>query len=242
MHLAPSLSPPPPSVVALLDADAELAFAVPVADRERARRVLVTPAIALDPGAIELADLPQPETMFAALVVEGELVCEVEFAGRSLSGSLSPGDVLTPWEPDIDGLPVRRRLFAISPVRLAVLDTRFLMASARWPSLMLTIQRRLAEQEYRRAVHGAICQLPRVHDRLIAILRLLASRSGRVSPDGIIVPVKATHEALGRLIGARRPTVSLALKELEDDGRLRRLPGGGWLLRDALEPIAPDLA
>jgi DNA-binding transcriptional ArsR family regulator len=38
------------------------------------------------------------------------------------------------------------------------------------------------------------------------------------------------HEAIGRLIGARRSTVSLGLRALYEDGMLTRLEDGGWLL------------
>jgi hypothetical protein len=52
-----------------------------------------------------------------------------------------------------------------------------------------------------------------------------------VTPGGLVVPLQFTHEALGRLIGARRPTVSLALKELSSAGLLSRRDDGAWLLR-----------
>ena len=49
-----------------------------------------------------------------------------------------------------------------------------------------------------------------------------------------------THEALGRLIGARRPTVTLALKVLDGQDRLERLPDGAWLLRDVGDDKAAE--
>lgn len=55
----------------------------------------------------------------------------------------------------------------------------------------------------------------------------LADRWGRVTPDGVIVPLKLTHEALGRLVGAQRPTVTLALGELVASGRVTRALTGG---------------
>ena len=59
-----------------------------------------------------------------------------------------------------------------------------------------------------------------------------------MTPSGVVVPLSLTHELLGRLVGARRPTVSLALKALIDRGALVRRQDRSWLL---LEP-APDLA
>jgi hypothetical protein len=48
----------------------------------------------------------------------------------------------------------------------------------------------------------------------------------------VVVPLALTHEALGRLIGARRPTVTLALKALGAQERLLRRGDGAWLLAD----------
>jgi CRP/FNR family transcriptional regulator, cyclic AMP receptor protein len=138
--------------------------------------------------------------------------------------------VLLPWPPDVDGLEAGQRLVADGKVHMAVLDKRFLQAAARWPALMVAVLRRLNDQEHRVAVTGAICQLPRVEDRILALLRHFGSRVGRVCPDGLRVPLPLTHRALGELVGARRPTVSIALANLSGEGQLRRLEDGTWLV------------
>ena len=90
---------------------------------------------------------------------------------------------------------------------------------------------RAARREARLSTHRAIAQLPRVDLRLLAFFAHLAERWGRVAPTGVVIPLHLTHETLGRLIGARRPTVSLALKDLAGDGLLQRREDGAWLLR-----------
>jgi CRP/FNR family transcriptional regulator, cyclic AMP receptor protein len=50
-----------------------------------------------------------------------------------------------------------------------------------------------------------------------------------VRPDGTLVGLRLTHELIGYLVGARRPSVSTALGRLQRDGRLRR-EGRHWLL------------
>jgi CRP/FNR family cyclic AMP-dependent transcriptional regulator len=222
--------------IALLDHDGDLAEAIPDADHALARRTLVAPAFRLGPGPLDVEELHLPDSTFALLVIEGELTSDVRLDGRSLTEILVPGDLETPWAPDVEGLPVTRELVVGGTARLAVLESRFLLACARWPSLMLVVQRRLAAQKQRLAVHGAICQFPRVEDRLLAMLRHIADRTGRVTAEGTIIPVRLTHEALGKLVGARRPTVSLAMKELAADGRVRRQPDGTWLLLDETLP------
>jgi hypothetical protein len=61
---------------------------------------------------------------------------------------------------------------------------------------------------------------------------LLAESWGRVTPAGTTLPLSLTHDALGALIGARRPTVTLALRELTERGAVIR-QDQGWLLLEA---------
>jgi hypothetical protein len=70
-----------------------------------------------------------------------------------------------------------------------------------------------------------------VDRRLTALFWHLADRWGRVSINGVIVPLALTHRMLGQLVGARRPTVSTALSKLADRGELVRQPDASWLLR-----------
>jgi hypothetical protein len=64
----------------------------------------------------------------------------------------------------------------------------------------------------------------------------LAYRFGTVAPDGVHVPLPITHEVLGHLVFARRPSVSTALGRLQSQGLLWRDPGG-WVLRHGSAPL-----
>jgi DNA-binding GntR family transcriptional regulator len=56
------------------------------------------------------------------------------------------------------------------------------------------------------------------------------------------VGVSLRHATLGQLIGAQRPTVSLALADLVDEGALRQETLRGWILdRASLGRLQPDL-
>jgi hypothetical protein len=97
------------------------------------------------------------------------------------------------------------------------------------------------------ALHLAVCHLRRVDTRLLVLLWHLADRWGTVQREGVHVPMRLTHQMLGRLVGAQRPSVTTALKQLSDSGRVIRLEDGTWLLQgrppDTLERIsdrAPD--
>jgi hypothetical protein len=70
----------------------------------------------------------------------------------------------------------------------------------------------------------------------------LAERFGTVGPDRVRVGGSLTQGMLGQLIGARRPTVSLALADLMQDGAVRRDKLHGWILDSAgLDRLEPEL-
>jgi hypothetical protein len=79
----------------------------------------------------------------------------------------------------------------------------------------------------------AICQLPRVEQRVLALLWHLAERFGRMAPDGVVLDLRLKHRLIGELVGAQRPTISLALATLLEEGLVRRRPGGALLLDPA---------
>ena len=107
---------------------------------------------------------------------------------------------------------------------------------------MVEVQRRLAMQAHRLAVQGAICQLARVELRVLALLWHLAERWGRVGREGVVLPVKLTHETLGRFVGARRPSVTLAMGQLADDGLVTRRDDGAWVLPPRSQDVLAGLA
>jgi predicted transcriptional regulator len=216
--------------VAVLGADPELAAAVPEAELPRAQRALWAASISFQAGPVDLIPASLPPTAFALLLLKGALTRQTPLSDRSMIELLLAGDILLPWPPSPTVPLAETRLIALEDVRLAVLDHRFMKAAAIWPELLVTVHRRLNEQQHRLATHGAICQLPRVEQRVMAVMWLLASRTGTVTVRGTELPVNLTHEALARLTGSRRPTVSLAIKYLRQHGHLARRENGVWLL------------
>jgi CRP/FNR family transcriptional regulator, cyclic AMP receptor protein len=208
----------------LLELDPELGSGLPDEERVRARALVVQPTI-VEPGPWD-----QPINGFAMLVVEGLVVRETAVGGRLLPQVLGAGDVLEAW-PDPEGvLAAEVSTTVAEQATLVPLDGRFLTAAGHWPPLMVEVQRRLAMQAHRLAVQGAICQLARVELRVLALLWHLAERWGRVGREGVVLPVKLTHETLGRFVGARRPSVTLAMGQLADDGLVTRRDDGAWVL------------
>lgn len=232
--IPPSLPTTEPTV-SLIDADQDFARAVPEEDRPLAQRALTLREFHAAAGATVLTT----ETGVVALVLLSGAVWREFHVGTARAPQLlPPGAIVLGEPPPGDLLMPQCRAVALTPVRMAVLDRRFLLAATRWPALATVLTARLAEQERDLAVQVAISQLPRVDERLRMLMWHLAERWGRVGSDGIRVPLRLTHATLGRFVGARRPTVSLALTQLRERGVLDRDDDGSWVLLG--EPPAVD--
>lgn len=117
----------------------------------------------------------------------------------------------------------------LEPTTIAVLDERLEVIARHWPSLMTAMVIRGADQTRHALLQQTISQLPRVEDRLLALMWSLADHRGIVRPDGVFVPLSLKHQTLAQMIGARRAPVTLGLKALGERGVLRAT-GNGWLL------------
>jgi hypothetical protein len=165
---------------------------------------------------------------FGLLVVDGLLVRETVLSDTVSAELLGPRDVLRPWQADpAQLLRKETRYAALEATRICALDERLMVA---FPEVMAVLAGRVIEQAHRVAIEKAIAQLNGVDRRLLALFWSLAERWGRVSPDGVVIPVSLPHRVVAQLVGARRPTVSTMLARLARDGRLVRRDDGTWLL------------
>ncbi|MFL5844540.1 MAG: helix-turn-helix domain-containing protein [Solirubrobacteraceae bacterium] len=231
-----------PQRIALLDADPDLARHVTADEAPRARRQVTAPLLIVPEGVFHPAGaLGAGKNPFAAIVLSGLVARELTVGGQPTLRLLGPGDIIH-GNPVEAGLLIPEESYtATLPTRLAIIDDHFLLAVRHWPRLLTALVERSGEQLDSTLIQLAISQQPRVEDRLVAMFRALAERWGHVTTDGVIVPLSLTHEALGRLIGARRPTVTLALKALAAERRLERQDDGSWLLFDLAERSVGDL-
>jgi CRP-like cAMP-binding protein len=113
-------------------------------------------------------------------------------------------------------------------VRLARLDERCVQAVARWPALAVAILARTGRRARWFAGGLAISAHPRISERIAELFRHLAQRWGRQQGEVVLVPLRLTHEEISQLIGANRPSVTVALGELREEGHVVPLHGGGW--------------
>jgi CRP-like cAMP-binding protein len=180
---------------------------------------------------------------YGLLVLDGMLVRRVGHGGRYGAELLGPGDVLRPWEHDGDEavLPFEAQWRVLSPLRLAVLDLAWVVRMTRFPEVSAELLGRLQRRSRRLASMLVISQQPKLDDALWLFFWELADRYGHVRPDGTHVGLELTHELIGYLIGARRPSVSTALKRLERAGRVRR-HGHSWVLLGEPPALAPPVS
>lgn len=232
---------PPPSRVDLLEVDDRFRAAVPDSELALARRVLSAARLELPRGPWTpriAAGAPAP---FGVLVVGGTLLHELGLAGRAHAQLYGAGDLLRPWRQADSELSCPSTWTALGSATVAVLDDRYILAARRWPGLIAALHDRLCDQLDVAARRAAICALPRVEDRTLALFLQLADRWGHVGRDEMIIRLPLTHDQIGRMIGARRPTVSLALTVLAESGLLRREDHDTWrLARSADAALAPE--
>jgi CRP/FNR family transcriptional regulator, cyclic AMP receptor protein len=224
--------------IPLLEVVPSLAGYLPPDGQDLARRLTVHVSL-LPRGDVDPRQLLDDAGAFAAVVVDGLLMHRMAIGEQPALRLLGPGDILSTTDGSRPFLIAHSSYRAAAAVRLAMLDDRVLWLAQRFPRLFAGLQARTGAQQDRIAVQLAACQLPRVEDRLIAIMWLIAESWGRVTAGGTEVPVTLTHDALGELVGARRSTVSLALKQLMEDGALVRNDGGWLLLRPLQQPVVP---
>ena len=219
--------------VRLLDADPELGEGLSPDDLERARHHLVCNAVRIGPGKWDAQHAAEgrPATL-GLLVIDGLILRDLDLGRRASTEVLGAGDLLRPWDADgtFDGLPLTSRWTVLEEARLAVLDERFLHAAVRYPSVSEALFARAVRRHRWLSVRLVVNQLVRLEDRLVLAMWGLAERWGRVTPEGVLVPMALTHSALARLVGARRPSVTSALGELARERLLERTEDG-WLLR-----------
>lgn len=229
--------------VHVLDAQPELAAHLGAEHWAAARRSTTVPAVTVPAGpwdpATACATGRQP---FATLVVSGLIARTVDIGNHPGLELYGPGDVIGSSTLSQSAMPAGESWTVTTPTRVGIFDDEFLVATRRWPRLVTGVFDQMQRQRDRLVLQLVIAEQPRVEDRLLALFWLLSEQYGHVSAEGVVVGLRLTHEALGRLIGAQRPTVTLALKALRGRGSVQRRPDGSWLLTQQPEDAIVDAA
>lgn len=222
-----------PSTVSLLDLEPDLGHGIGSQDWEMARQATRTTLTRIDRREFMLsAGACDVNDVIGLIVNDGTISRELALGEHVAFELLTPGDVLLLPAAGPDGLDLGGRvtLTALSRAELIVLGRPFIHAAAHWPSLLTNLHRRLETQRRRLAIQALAAHLPRAEDRLLLTLWGLADSCGRVTSEGTVLPLSLSHEALGRLAAARRPTITIALRRLEAAECVRRGPGDHFIL------------
>ena len=217
------------SRIDLLELDTELAELIG-ASRHAAEGALWTEVVRLERGPWNPDPREPVGEHLGFLVLDGLLGRRVLVPdrGRSLE-LLAKGDLVRPWQEDAASFS-QIAWTVIEPTRLAGLDHEFAARARRAPELFEALTERALRRSRRLAVGAAIANTVGVEDRLLLLLWQLAELWGRKAPGGAVLPFRLSHQTLADLVGARRPTVTLALRSLTEEGRLERGNAGDWLL------------
>src|SRR4051794_12547826 len=243
--------PPAPAArlrTPLLELDPDLGAELEDGARAAAAQRLTVPIVGLEPGPWDAERITAPPGRLGLLVADG-VVLRSHSIGKVVSAELlGAGDVI---RPSVSGrefslIEARSRWEVVHPARIAVLDAAFLQAALPWPEIVIALFGRTVHRARFMAFQLALAHVRRVDARLVLLFWRLADRWGRVTSDGVVVPIHLKHSILGMLVGAQRPTVTTALKHLSEAGTVVRRADGSWLLTGeppeasdpSLEPLA----
>jgi hypothetical protein len=220
-----------PSRAYILSEDPDLAGGLAAEERRRAADLLHAETIDVcrprwEPPSCHSCD-------YGLLVLEGLLARQVRVGKALATELLGPGDILRPWDRPLSShvIPPRHEWLVLHTSRLAVLDGRITVLIGSWPELSVSFAARLVRHSRSLAYTMAVSHLTRVDDRLLGLLWHLASMWGRVTPTGVTVPFRLTHQVLGEVVGAQRPSVTSAMRSLQERRLVERGEHGGYVLR-----------
>jgi CRP/FNR family transcriptional regulator, cyclic AMP receptor protein len=209
-------------VVQLLQADPDLAENLEGDAREQAMELVRARVFRVPEGPWHPPDIDHGAT--GLLLLDGLMVRTLRLGTASSSEIVGPSDIIRPWESDLipSVLHTATDWRVLEEARVALLDSRVTAMIGRWPELSAAVGARLLRRARSLAVLMAAQHFVRVEDRLLATLWHLASIWGKVTPRGTLVPFRLTHEMLAGIIGAHRPTTTIAVRSLTEQGRLFR--------------------
>ena len=229
--------------VRVLDADPDLGAGIPREQWELATSASTAPVFAFERGPWRFAPEPEPGG-FGALIVDGLILIRIDAGSRSHIEMLGSGDVISPWVGTGSELSTPSEVTAsvVARARIALLDRRFALRTARWPEIHAGLLQRSIDRARRLSLQSAINALPRIEERVEVTLWELAYRFGRVTREGIVLDLPISHSQLADIVAAQRPSVSTAVVRLEDQGQITRTARRTWLLRGSPPEMLSALA
>jgi CRP/FNR family transcriptional regulator, cyclic AMP receptor protein len=209
-------------VIQLLREAPDLAENMPPDARRQATEIIRARVFRVPRGLWDPPDIDHGST--GLLVLDGLMVRTLTLGAVSSSEVVGPTDIIRPWERDLipSVVPALTSWRVLEAAEVALLDGRVTALIGRWPELSAAVSGRMLRRARSLSYLMAAQHFVRVEDRLLATLWHLASMWGKVTPRGTVVPFRLTHEMLAAIIGAQRPTTTVAIRSLTERGRLLR--------------------
>jgi len=232
-----------PGAVRVFEHDPDLLAGIDADTAEKLRRGAVVRRLELPCGPWSPPAQDALRGGLGLLVLDGLVCRSICVHGRECPELLGAGDLLRPWEAAGSGLIDEGSEWRVlQPTTLAILDERFTALVGRWPSIMVALVARSTQRSRALAIQVAIAHTRQAETRLLILFWQLADRWGRVTPEGVVLPLPLTHELLGQLACLHRPTTSTAIQRLVSAGRIARRPDRGWMLLGEPPEYAGDVA
>lgn len=211
----------------LFEVDPELRRAASDAARLALARVTV-PVVRLAPGPFEPNRIADHDAV-GLVVVDGLIARTVLVPGGSSVELLSPRQLLQPWSAEEPSF-ASASWAVLDDAELYLIDRRLTRVLAAHQELLVAIVGRGVQRARVLTVSAAIESVVGVENRVLLALWQLAECCGRVTGDGVTMPLRLTHELIAELVGSRRPSVTTALASLAERGLIVRRRDRSWLL------------
>jgi CRP-like cAMP-binding protein len=213
----------------VLVADPELCRGLNTIEVREARVRCTAPRLHLDPSTWARGQTEawvRGDALF--LILDGFALRRATHSGQHAVEVLGEGDVLSTITAEASQHEVR----VLTRTTLAHLDRRFMENAARWPEVGFNLADRATRRARELAVPLALMHLQRLDERVHLMLWHLAVRWGKVTVDGVWIPFRLSHQDLADIVGARRPSITAAMRVLQNAGTLFESATGRLIVQE----------
>jgi DNA-binding transcriptional ArsR family regulator len=191
-------------------------------------RAVQIPRGRFDPTAL----VEDPAQWLGLLVLDGFLAVGLDAGRAQISWLIGSDDLIRPWDMREISLAQQSSWRALRATRLALLDADFNRRVGSIPEITRALVGRATQTSHWLLTKSLIVSAPTIEERLLLLFAVLGERWGKVTPEGVSLELPLTHNLLARICGARRPTVTTALRSLGQEGLVESRRRGAWLLHE----------
>lgn len=179
----------------------------------------------------------RPEFLYLLEAGHVQLVALEESGSERILHIFRPGDIFGEILLSVQSRPFDA--IALDEARIAIMSRATFLEFQRASSILtLNFIRLLSDRLFSAEQDLAALAHTWTRPRLLHLLLKLANTLGRETPQGMVITVPVTHEALAKMIGASRVRVTSTLNELQDEGLISKQGRLLVVRTKALKPLA----